>query len=80
MANFSVDFVSPVDFESLAAEVSFESQLLCRIDMERQDGVFEIEFFHLTRILASDVKMKFSLAEFLSVIEQVSSDLRQIPR
>ncbi|MFL9584415.1 hypothetical protein [Stenotrophomonas sp. AB1(2024)] len=79
MTRFSVDFVSPTSFESLAAEISFESQLLCRIDQERVDGVPEIEFFHLTRILETDVKMKFSLPDFLKVIEDACSDLRQIP-
>jgi len=75
MTGFSIDYVSPMDFESLAAEVSFDSQLLCRIDQERGDGVLEIEFFHLTRAIERDVKMKFSLPEFLKVIEETCSDL-----
>lgn len=78
MANFSIDFVSPTGAESLAAEISFEGQLLCRIDRERHDGVLEIEFFHLSRVLASQVTMKFSLPEFLAVIDEVRSDLQQI--
>jgi len=48
---------------------------LCRIDQERGDGVLEIEFFHLTRAIEPDVKMKFSLEEFLKVIEETCSDL-----
>lgn len=80
MGKFSIDFVSPANAESLAAEISFEGQLLCRIDRDRHEGVLEIEFFHLSRVLASEVTMKFPLSEFLSVVEQVRSDLQQIPR
>lgn len=80
MEKFSIDFVSPANAESLAAEISFDDQLLCRIDRDRHDGALEIEFFHLSRVLASEVTMKFPLLEFLSVLDQVRSDLQQIPR
>lgn len=76
MTGFSIDYVSPMDFESLAAEISFNSQLLCRIDQERVDGVLEIEFFHLTRAIEAEVKMKFSLPEFLKIVEDTCSELR----
>jgi hypothetical protein len=79
MTNFSVDFVSLNNFESLAAEISFRSQILCRIDRERRDGVLEVEFFHLGRRLKFDVRMKFPLPEFLSVVEEACSEPRQIP-
>lgn len=75
MRGFSIDYVSPMNFESLAAEISFNSQLLCRIDQERVDGVLEIEFFHLTRAIEAGVEMKFSLPEFLKVVEDTCSDL-----
>lgn len=78
MDKFSIDFVSPTSFNTLAAEISFESQILCRIDQERIDGVLEIEFFHLTRILDADVKMRFSLSDFLKVVEDACADLRGI--
>jgi len=78
MEKFSIDFVSPMSFNSLAAEISFESQILCRIDQERVDGVFEVEFSHLTRILNADVNMKFSLPDFLKVVEDACSELRGI--
>jgi hypothetical protein len=79
MAEFSIDIVSPASFESLAAEISFASQLLCRIDRERTDGELEIEFFHLARILEADAKMKFSLPSFLSVVEDACAELRGVP-
>jgi hypothetical protein len=79
MSGFSVDFVSPAKFNSLAAEVSFESQILCRIDKERADGALEIEFFHETRLLGVDPKMKFPIKDFLEVVEQACTELRNIP-
>lgn len=79
MTGFSIAFVSPPSFDSLAVEVSFQSQLLCRIDRERQDGALEVEFFHLARVLKDDVTMKFPLSEFLQVIERASADLLAIP-
>lgn len=79
MTNFSIDFVSPPTFDSLAVEVSFCSQLLCRIDRERQDGALEVEFFHLARALGDEVTMKLSLAEFLQVVEHASAELLAIP-
>ncbi len=78
MTGFSIDYVSPTNFESVAAEISFNSKLLCRIDQERVDGVLEIKFFHLTRAIEADVEMKFSLPEFLKVVEDTCSDLRAI--
>ena len=79
MTGFSIDFVSPARFNSLAAEISFESQILCRIDKEREDGVFEIEFFHEARLLGAEVKMKFSVQDLLKVVDQACADLRDIP-
>lgn len=79
MTDFSVDFVSLNNFESLSAEISFRSQILCRIDRERRDGVLEVEFFHLARTLEFDVRMIFPLPDFLGVVEEVCSELRQIP-
>jgi len=79
MTNFSIDFVSPPTFDSLAVEVSFCSQLLCRIDRERQDGALEVEFFHLARVLRDEVTLKFSLADFLQVVEHASAELLAIP-
>jgi hypothetical protein len=78
MDKFSIDVVSPMSCNSLAAEISFESQILCRIDQERVDGVLEVEFFPLTRILNADVRMKFSLPDLLKVVEDACSDLRGI--
>ena len=76
MKEFSVDFVSPASFAFLAAEVSFQSQIVCRIDMERSDGTLQIEFFHEARLLDPTVSMKFPLSDFMRVIEQVRVDLR----
>ncbi len=45
MFGFTVDFVSPMDFEYLAAEISYDGQVLCRVRNERSDRVLEVELF-----------------------------------
>lgn len=79
MGSFSTDFVSPTNFDSLAVEISYDSQILCRIDRESADGALEIEFFHKARLLADDVNMKFPVLEFLRAVEEACVDLREIP-
>lgn len=79
MGSFSTDFVSPTNFDSLAVAISYDSQILCRIDKERADGVLQIEFFHEARLLAHDVTMKFPVLEFMCAVEQACIDLREIP-
>ena len=78
MGSFSTDFVSPTNFDSLAVEISYDSQILCRINRESADGTLEIEFFHEARLLADDVNMKFPVLEFLSAVEEACVDLREI--
>lgn len=78
MVRFSTDFVSPTNFDSLAVEISYDSQILCRIDMERADGTLEIEFFHEKRLLAHDVSLKFSVVDFLRAVEDACVSLREI--
>lgn len=77
MNGFTVDFVSPVTFEGLAAEISFGGQLLCRVDKERKDGALEVEFFHGYRLLQAQVRLKFPAIDFLQVFNEVCEELKR---
>jgi hypothetical protein len=73
---FSVDFVSPVEFERLAAEISLDGQLLCRIRSERADRELEIEFHFEAR--EPDVPVLGNLDEFLQTVHDVAEELRSL--
>lgn len=75
MNAFTVDFVSPVTFEGLAAEISFNGQLLCRVDRERPDGALDVEFFHEHRFLERDARLKFPVSDFLQIFNEVCDEL-----
>lgn len=76
---FSVDFVSPSDYEHLAAEVSYRGQLLCIISKESGPGHLEVEFFHDSRILEADVSMKFPVADFIEVFKTCCEEVASLP-
>jgi hypothetical protein len=73
--NFQVDFVSPVEFENLAAEISFLDQVICRIKNERADKVLEIEFFAVFREPVAPVVVP--LDDLMKLIQEVSAELSQ---
>jgi hypothetical protein len=73
--NFQVDFVSPVEFENLAAEVSFLDQVICRIKNERADNVLEVEFFAVLREPVLPVIVP--LEDLMKLMQEVSAELRQ---
>lgn len=79
MGRFSLDFVSPADFEQIAAEISFSGQLLCRIDREGSDRELRITFFPDLRLENLSADMRFPLRDFLAIVSEVCADLKNIP-
>lgn len=75
---FTVDFVSPVDFEFLAAEISFDDQIICRVSTEREDGLLEIDFFSVLSEPTLPVKMP--LTQFSHVLKGVGDELQEARR
>lgn len=75
MSGFSIDFVSDMSHEHLMAEISFNGRRLCILDKENGNDKIEVEFLVDLYVLADAVKMKFSLDEFVKVMELARSDL-----
>lgn len=76
MSGFTVDFVCPVAFENLAAEISFQGQLICRIKSERADRMIESEFFFDYREPLRPVVIP--LDEFLRLINEITDEVTHL--
>jgi hypothetical protein len=76
MNKFTVDFVCPGRYEYLAAEISFDRQIVCRINCEREDGELMIEFFFDYRDKLDPIE--FPLSDFLGLVNSLSSELREL--
>lgn len=74
-SKFNVDYVSDSEYENLTIEISFDEQLLCQINQDRGKEHLEIEFFHQYYLDKNDYRFKFSLKDFLSIIDEAVSDL-----
>lgn len=72
---FEVDFVSDSRYEELTAEISYKGQILCQLNKDKGIDSIEIEFFSDSRILAEEVVMKFSVDNFLKILEQTKEEL-----
>ncbi|WP_232447221.1 hypothetical protein [Burkholderia ubonensis] len=77
MSKFNIDFVGDMDYEHLMAEISFEGQRLCVIDKEGGSDGMQIEFLVDLYILPGSVKMKFSLDDFMGVVNSARDELRK---
>ena len=66
-SKFNIDYVSDSFHKYLTAEISFEGQILCLISQEN----IEIEFFHLFYQDKNDVRFKFKLSDFYSIVDEV---------
>jgi hypothetical protein len=73
MTGFSVDFVSPVDFNHMAAEICFDGQILCRVQCERSDRVVEVAFFSEWREPLDPVTVPFG--ELLALLNEIGSEV-----
>lgn len=77
-AGFSVDFFSDSRYEFLTAEISFNGQILCQINRDKGVDRVEIEFFPDQRLLEKTTTFKFPLDEFISLVEEIKSELLEI--
>ena len=77
MTKFSIDFVSEMNREHLAAEISFGGQRLCVLDKENGNDKIMIEFLVDLYVLPESVRMKFNLSDFLKTIEAAMLDLKK---
>jgi hypothetical protein len=75
MSSFSLDYVCPDDFENLAVEISYDNQIICRVNNEQKKGI-TLDFFYLMRIPVRPLSVP--LAEFLQIIDDVSKELTEI--
>ncbi len=75
--DFHIDFFSDSQYEMMTAEISFKGQILCQINKDKGDENLEIEFFHESRILQEEVKMKFDLVEFEKMLVVARCELKQ---
>ncbi|WP_233840426.1 hypothetical protein [Dyella sp. 2HG41-7] len=75
MSGFTVDFVSPMDFEYLAAEISYDAQVLCRVRNERSDRVLEVELF--VDVVRKDrpTQLTVPLRDFMALLDDVGKEV-----
>ena len=76
MKAFTVDYVSPMSFHNLAAEICFDGQILCRIKSERPDGVVEADFFYERREPLRPLTVP--LTEFLALVKEIMDEVASL--
>jgi hypothetical protein len=74
MSGFSVDFVSPVEYEWLAAEISYDGQLICRVSNERPDQQLEVQFAFDARV-GKAMSPIVPLREFMALLDNVAKEV-----
>lgn len=74
MTKFRVTFVSPTEFEWLAAEIEYDGQLICRIRNERPDRALEIEF-NFNTYVDQTMRPILPLDEFVKLLAEVSKEV-----
>jgi hypothetical protein len=74
VSGFSVDFVSPVEYEWLAAEISYDGQLICRVSDERADRQLEVQFAFDARV-GKVMSPIVPLREFITLLEDVAKEV-----
>jgi hypothetical protein len=76
MSGFTVDFVCPVGFKHLAAEISYQRQLICRIKSERADLRLEVDFFFDYREPLEPLVLP--LEEFIDLINELKAEVADL--
>ena len=67
---FSIQYVSDNEHEKLTAEIHFKEQILCQISQDEGLEKLEIEFFHLYYTEMMQPNFKFSLQDFLDIVQE----------
>ncbi|WP_311754173.1 hypothetical protein [Proteus columbae] len=74
-SNFEIDFVSDDKYENITVEISYKKQMLCQLNKDSGADEIEIEFFNDSRCLSEDVKHKFNLDNFMTILNSAKLDL-----
>lgn len=74
-SDFSVDFFSDSRYEQLTAEISYKGQILCQLNKDKGANLVEVDFFTDSRLLSESVEMKFSLDEFIAILNETKLEL-----
>ncbi|CAD5543007.1 hypothetical protein KDF03_004040 [Escherichia coli] len=74
-SDFSVDFFSDSRYEELTAEISYKGQILCQLNKDKGANAVEVEFFTDSRLLPESIEMKFSLEEFICILNEAKLEL-----
>ncbi|GAA0660154.1 hypothetical protein [Rheinheimera tangshanensis] len=74
-SDFSVDFFSDSRYEQLTAEISYKGQILCQLNKDKGANLVEVDFFIDSRLLSESVEMKFSLDEFIAILNETKLEL-----
>ena len=71
-----VSYSSDSKYKYMTAEIRYDGKIICQISQDNGVGdSMDIEFFHAYYRGKVEPRMKFSLGEFLSVIEYVKKCL-----
>ncbi len=73
---FWVDFVSPVEFDYLAAEIRYGHPIVCPIRCERPDGGLEVDVLHET--VEPERMVTFPFDEFLALMQAVGEEVKAL--
>lgn len=74
-SNFEIDFVSDNKYKNITVEISYKKQTLCQLNKDSGAGKVEIEFFNDSRCLSEDVRHKFNLDNFMTILNNAKLDL-----
>ncbi|MBG3020709.1 MULTISPECIES: hypothetical protein [Proteus] len=74
-SNFEIDFVSDNKYENITVEISYKKQMLCQLNKDSGADKIEIEFFNDSRCFSKDVKHKFNLDNFMTILNSTKLDL-----
>ena len=70
-SKFNIDYVSDSSHEHLTAEISCDGQIRCQISQEKGEENIEIEVVHRFSHDKNDVRFKFRLSDFYSIVDEV---------
>ncbi|MDF7675791.1 hypothetical protein PT286_03460 [Neisseriaceae bacterium ESL0693] len=73
--DFQIDFFSDVKYEDITIEISFKGQLLCQFNKDNGIDNIEVEFFHDMRLSGQNVRLQFTLNEFMNILNEARQDL-----
>ncbi|ATD64840.1 hypothetical protein ACFPVS_13450 [Neisseria weixii] len=77
--DFKLIFIDQYECESLMIQIEYQGQILCRIDKENGNDDMKIHFYPDFYVNNEDSNMKFSLNEFLKILDIAKNELSLCP-